>query len=223
MATTDETITGATGTILDAEGARVTPRTTPKNLAEEQLLHYITVTHELRTRSGWVVPPGFVYAGMDDFLLRHGRFYDSQPLTVAEHDYVKRARDTYGRRLTKKQCFYNSQMLLLTAATWLDPVEGMDLRYVEGYGTGVIWVHHGWLTLNGKVIDTTLRVKGLPRKSVLPHRAVGTFPDTMAYFGVPFTTEAVRSSVLERHEGGSLLIDLKRQFPFLKRPYTVTP
>lgn len=192
---------------------------TPRTPGEESIYGYLTSIDAIRKRA--IPPSDMHYQGLEDFFLRHGRFYDSAPLTAEELAYLKKVLVTYGRRCMPKQCFYNSQMILLTADTWMPKVPGMTLRYVEGYGHGVIPIHHGWLTLNGKVIDSTLRLDALPKRSPLAKRVVGTFPGTTGYFGVPFRTEEVRRSVIERREGGSLLIDLKRKFPFLRRPYEV--
>jgi hypothetical protein len=197
--------------------------TTAHTPAEHTIHGYLTSLDALRRQMTPVGLPDVAYHGIEDFFLRHGRFYRSEPLTAAEKDYLRRILRLSGRKYPVKQCFYNSQMLLLITATWMDPEDGMDLRYVEGYAVGLIPIHHGWLTLNGKVIDPTLRLRELPTTGPLAKRVKGTFPETAAYFGVPFRTEEVRASVLERGEGGSLLMDPKRDFPFLRAPYTVTP
>lgn len=197
--------------------------TAARTTAEQGTLDWLTATVELRRRMPGIETHPYPYLGLDDFVLQHGRFYESQKLTKDELNYLQVIKANYGKRFLPKQCFYNSQMWLLTTDRFLTAPPGMVLRYVEGYSTSVIPIHHGWLTLNGKVIDPTLRMAGQPRKSLLPGRTVGTFPEEVVYFGVPFTTDEVYESVTEREEGGTLILDMKRDYPFLKRPYTVTP
>ena len=193
-------------------------RTTPQTEGEQGLVSHMTAMQTLR---GTMMPKpkGLHYNSPEDFVLQHGQFYDSQALTPAEESYLRAVLDVYGRRCAKKQCFYNSQMVLISAHHQGPTVPGMTLEYVEGYTTGFMPIHHGWLALNGKVIDPTLRTDEQPRRNILSHRTVGTFPETTAYYGVPFPFADVLDSVIKRQEGGSLLVDYKRNFPYLTRPY----
>lgn len=64
------------------------------------------------------------------------------------------------RRPKIKQCFYNSQIFLLTC----DKGE-----YYEGYCySDLIPVHHAWIVIDGKVVDFTLeaRDRSLARKKI---------------------------------------------------------
>ena len=133
------------------------PRRTPSTPLEQQTRDAVIRFAELQTRP---VPEGFAYYSIDDLLVQHGRFYRSAPLTPAEVAYLD---ELIGRETFPiKQCYSNSQSLLLEARV----DAGMDLRYHEGVvpvvmGTDVLPIRHAWLTLNGKVVDVTLRDKAL--------------------------------------------------------------
>ena len=62
----------------------------------------------------------------------------------------------------------------------LESTPEVTLRYAEGY-FGMGWgigIDHAWLTLNGKVVDPSIRLMG--------HSGplLGTFPEELEYFGV---------------------------------------
>lgn len=87
------------------------------------------------------IPDVFVYYGYEDFVLKHGKFYESVP----------RPR---GLRLgMPKACFANS-IFLGARRNW---------KYVEGYatpildnGASIFPVHHGWnLDDKGRLVDST--------------------------------------------------------------------
>jgi hypothetical protein len=192
-----------------------------RSVAEAGIAEYLTAMTMLRAQMR--SPGGFCYTGTEDFVWRHGQFYASQPLTPAERDYLTAVIRAYGKRCPPKQCFYNSQLLLLSAEWGPGRPPDLVLRYVEGYANSVMPIHHGWLSLNGKVVDPTLRMAEQSVRGPLSRRTVGTFPEDRAYFGVPFTVEEVRASVLQRRAGASLLVDYERDFPFFRQPYMVTP
>ena len=80
-------------------------------------------------------PTGYAFHSIDEWLLKHGRFWTPQPLP-------KRY-----RRGIPKWCFGNAQRLALHSKT---------LRYVEGYAMSVIPIHHAWcVDANDRVIDVT--------------------------------------------------------------------
>jgi hypothetical protein len=75
---------------------------------------------------------------------------------------------------------------------------------------------HGWLVLDGThVIDTTWRMDKPMGRGALANRALGTWNDERAYFGVTFSREYVSRYVVERAHGGSLLEDFKGDYPLL--------
>jgi len=74
-----------------------------------------------------------------------------QPLTEEEREYVRACVKSSRKRLMAKECFHNSQRILLLGD------QGARLTYWEGRArrTGEGWIHHGWLTITGKVVDPT--------------------------------------------------------------------
>ena len=81
--------------------------------------------------------PTSVYAGMEDLLLKHGRFYVPQPLPKPY------------QRGSLRRCFDNAYQSALRSAG--------RLRYVEGLAvSGETPVHHAWCVDDaGRVIDRT--------------------------------------------------------------------
>lgn len=110
-------------------------------------------------------------------------------------------------------CYRNAQELVLRDATG-------TLQYVEGYALGraIIPVLHGWVTVNGKVVDPTW----LP----VQERRVATPPTNWHYFGAPFSRADIREIAdlaLPRRRGRkgqlwSLLDYWEAEWPILRRP-----
>lgn len=131
----------------------------------------------------------------EGLLLRVGREFVSQALTADELAMTQRAALFAGVELAefpRKQCFANSQKLAMFDMS-------NRLTYVEGF----VWVagipiHHGWVSLNGKVIDVTLR----DRETSEP--IIGTF-EGRVYYGVAFRTASWRARALETAFLGTLL------------------
>jgi len=86
-----------------------------------------------------------------------------------------------------KQCFYNSQMFVLSS-------EGAT--YYEGYAfTFFFPFHHAWVVVDGKVVDFTLEAVDLVerRDNLKP-----AGPDEVtAYLGVGIPTDVLRKYVLK--------------------------
>ena len=97
------------------------------------------------------------YRGPADLLLREGKFY--QPGDGP----------TRWNRSMPQACFRNAALYAITHR----------LRYVEGYATGVMPVHHGWcVDAQGKVVEVTWDFMGA------------------AYFGVEFPPMSVTRGVV---------------------------
>jgi hypothetical protein len=104
-----------------------------------EYLAILAATEKLRA-----TPPGFVYAGLGDFLQRHGRFWTPGP------------RPKGFRAMTPKYCFDNAYRVVTDARH-----RRRDLRYVEGIALSVIPVHHAWVVDEaGTVIDPTWPTPG---------------------------------------------------------------
>lgn len=92
-----------------------------------------------------------------------------------------------------KNCYQNAAELVLYD-------NRRELIYVEGYAAGIIPVMHAWcVTPEGVVVDNTWRTPGTD------------------YFGIPFSREYLRESLLTHEVYG--LIDLwKCRWPLLSLP-----
>lgn len=94
-----------------------------------------TVNALMLAMTGRNRPADWCYNSMEDFLLRHGRFWTPRPLP------------SHIPQMTPKMCFENSFKLASRRKS---------LRYVEGIAVGVIPMHHAWCAdEDGNVIDPT--------------------------------------------------------------------
>ncbi len=128
-----------------------------------------------------------VVPNKERLLLKVGRQFHPDALTAAECAVVEQAAKLAGAELggfPRKKCFGNSQKLAA-----FDMSGG--LTYVEGYVclNGGIPVHHAWVSLEGKVIDVTLR----DRETGEP--IIGMF-EGRVYYGIPFLTASWRARAL---------------------------
>lgn len=171
---------------------------------------YLRSMRELKLRAMGAPRPGY-YGGIEDYLLQKGRAYESRPLTRRERHVVNeiRARGSY----PIKQCFSNSQRVVLDQIFNPTP-DDVRILYAEGYvirrNLGIP-IHHGWLDVNGAVVDLTLRKAGRTG----PLLSVGTFDDA-DYFGATFPLSEVRNYALATQTYGSMLDDWKRGFPYME-------
>jgi hypothetical protein len=167
---------------------------------------------------------GAPFHTMEGYVLMRGQEYESSPLTDAEALWLFEVIDALGGRFPVKQCYANAQRVLLHVndGALVEPCEDMKLEYVEGWAMGLIPVMHGWLLLNGKVVDLTLRLrKPLLRESKvcrrrLKDRALGQFPESRQYFGVVYPTAQVAERVRETGEWGTIIDDWRRGWPVLR-------
>ena len=82
-------------------------------------------------------PKGWVYRGVDHFVLTHGREWGPR---IAVPD---------GAPSTDKECFNNAASMVLDGRY-------KGLTYVEGYATAMLPLHHAWVVdVDGQVIDPT--------------------------------------------------------------------
>ena len=142
-------------------------------------------------------------------ILKHGRRFASTALDDLEQAYCAQI-DWRSCRI--KQCWWNSQTVALT----LPEMPGMTLRYVEGYvvpGISVA-VEHAWLSLNGKVIDPTLRITEQPYR-----RIRGLFPDDWAFWGVEMEPQMCEHA-LEHSESTPLIDDHRCGWPLIPRRHS---
>ena len=143
------------------------------------------------------------------YILRKGRLFHSQPLTQDEQRYIDRCD---WKRHQAKQCWKNAQLTALT----MPAQEGMTLLYAEGF-VSLGWEHgmeHAWLSLNGKVVDTTIRPKGTRNPGKEDPRIMGVIPKKWEYYGVEFRPESC-GHILEHDLMGPLIDDWQCRWPLL--------
>lgn len=136
-------------------------------------------------------------------ILQNGRLFESAQLEGPE---VALADLIDWDRAEEKQCWYNCQMEAMT----LPPVPGAELRYVEGYveaGRGFP-TEHAWLSVNGKVLDPTLRTN---RDT---GRVRGLIPPGWEYYGVEMPTE-VCAHILMHGASISIIDDYECGWPMI--------
>lgn len=155
------------------------------------------------------------YCCPEDYVLRHGSGYASQPLTATEDAQVRAVIKATRSRFPIKQCYANSQRVVTSGAT----ADGAGVvKYVEGYvmlSDVCIPILHGWLSVNGKVVDLTLRKRGEPRvRGPLGDRVFGTFQNR-AYIGVEFPTRYVQDVLVSSEHYTSLLDNWFDRWPLL--------
>jgi hypothetical protein len=110
--------------------------------AREEVTNWLTMLRRCTRR-----PDGYTYAGIGDFLLRHGEWHEPQPCPAK----VPRG--------MPRNCFHNALALASRRRR-------RGYRYVEGYAMPNIGlplaVHHAWcLDGDGHLIDNTWEVPGL--------------------------------------------------------------
>jgi hypothetical protein len=161
------------------------------------------------------------YLNAEEYVLKNGRVYEPNALDEYEQRIVfdaARIARKRGCAFPPKECFANSQALVLGG--------NGQIKYVEGFFRSVIPIHHAWASINGKVIDTTMRfgnpfggtdhgpqrVKVIPdlKKARLGNRVYGVWWDDAAYFGVEFTRFDVRKHHDSDEPFGSLIQTTER-------------
>jgi hypothetical protein len=153
------------------------------------------------------------YRCIERFVLNRGVAFEPAPLTQAEEATVNAAIHDFRviiGEFSYKQCYQNAQQLLACDASG-------RLVYIEGY----VWtlkkpVLHGWLAINGKVIDVTGTPTGLPVPPE-PPQIRGVFDSgERAYLGVPFLRAYVRKRGRLGRGWGALLDDEDRGHELLE-------
>lgn len=142
---------------------------------------------------------------LHQYVSRHGTAFASTPLTPEEAKY---ARLIDLRRCPPRQCYRNAQVNALN----LPQADGIILRYAEGFfsmGWG-LGIEHAWLTINGKILDPTIRdPQGRP--------VSGLIPDSHEYVGVELHP-ALCLHILKHGRHISLLDDYECHRPLLQKP-----
>jgi hypothetical protein len=173
------------------------------------LAEYLRWTTDWRKKN---FPRKDPYVCFEDFVVQNGTERGPNPLTDDEWAYFRSCAGN--SRFAIKQCYYNSQLLILR-----DDREGR-LTYVEGYAQGVIPVLHGWVEINGKVVDVTMRLREpmrRPKRKAFRDRAIGDWKDEgRAYVGVPFTKEFIAKRVVDSGVVSGVIDDMPSGFPSIR-------
>lgn len=157
----------------------------------------------MKQMRGNQIPEGYVVSGMEDFILRYGRKYRSAPLIREEADVLRKVVRS-GGQFVVKQCFYNAQKIALASSGRIKYVEGMALSHFFP-------MHHGWNTINDKVIDFTWRVDDQP--------VLGVIPEGWEYWGVQISPAMILAYWKKHKESGAFLENYVEQFPIFRKPY----
>lgn len=116
------------------EEAAVSGRYTTSEIAEG-VIDYLKMMADLKRSIHPTLPDGWVYLGLEEFLLQHGRFWTPRQLP------------SHLPHMTPKMCFENAYKLA---------TRRRELRYVEGIAIGIIPIHHAWcVDADDNVIDPT--------------------------------------------------------------------
>lgn len=170
--------------------------------SDKQLLAYIMQSFSFYG-SNKPLPNGWVYAGQYDFILKHGKFYQSQELTDEETKIVTNALRNLSFKPRMKECFYNGQMLALSDET-------NTIKYCEGFGMSIIPMNHGWCVINDKVIDLTW-------KDDEGKNYFGEFDKS--YFGFTLANDVVRKKQMATSMAVSFLDDWHGGWELFTKPF----
>ena len=151
--------------------------------ADTSIKNYCNSMIEMRSNTNMKTRTDFYYSSIEDFLKKEGTFAKSQQLTKSELEYVCKAIRDLPFTPQVKQCFYNSQMLVLNDRE-------NKLVYNEGLGNcGILPMLHGWVTINNKVIDVTWKTNGWDKKFKKDNYVLGKLPKDYSYCGVKIDKE----------------------------------
>jgi hypothetical protein len=135
-------------------------------------------------------PEGWHYPNRETFVLQHGQSFECKVLTMEQQAYARACVDRAGVKPTMGDCYRNARQTLAGG-----DADGR-MAYVEGFAGQN--THHGWLLLDGDLVDLTLRslMVGLPLHVPKAMKWLGP-PDRSEriYFGVPMARAAVPDEV----------------------------
>jgi hypothetical protein len=171
---------------------------------KQYLLQESSVTNYLKdiAKMQHLKKKGYAYDGPAEFVLKHGKQYQSAELTSEELEMLKHVLKRQCDYEAKK-CFYNAQSIGLAGT----------IGYVEGYADSVgIPMDHAWNTINGKVIDMTWKMNngGEP--------VLGVIPEGWEYHGVELPHQLI-NSMWSTGKSSTIINDWENDFPLLKEPF----
>lgn len=157
----------------------------------------------------------FYYNSIEEFVLKNGQEFKSQPLTEEEKKIVQELIKKEFIDCKVRQCYMNSQKLALASN---------KIQYVEGFAYGVIPINHSWNLINGKVIDLTWSNGDLLNKDKRKWKTrkediiLGEFTNE-EYFGVIIPIKLIRKKIIKDGVWDSIIDDWENRYPLLRKPW----
>ena len=185
--------------------AEEAPQSQTEHTESEVVRQYLETMLEMKKQCGVDLPQGFLYWGLEDFLLQHGRKYASAQLSQEELALLRKVvrKDS---RFVAKQCFYNAQTIALASHGGIDYVEGV--AYCK-----LIPMDHAWNAINGKVVDLTWR----GRNDEMP--IMGIIPTGWEYWGVALPHDSVRRYWNRFGESNAMLQNHRERHPLFRKKF----
>lgn len=188
-------------------GNSIKQNNTPVIEKEKQLIKWLEMPRDIKLKyfneNIKKKSEGYIYAGQEDLLLQHGRFYRADPLTDEEREYVEHQIKHLGFIPKERRCWYNSQMLALNSGRRVNIKNNLQIKYHEGQAdANLIPVEHGFNTINGKLIDITWKHRSGVNKN---KHILGDVPTDWCYFGVEIDKRLAADQQLETGMADSVL------------------
>lgn len=186
--------------------------------AEDKLKQYLIETIRFKNRLGLIFPAEYPYQGGEDYVLDRGSLFPSCALTNKEKTIIQTALNACPvKRFSLGHCYFNAQILVAH-----DP--SGELHYCEGFAMGLTGhpTLHGWIGINGKVLDITWRVPNRG-KGKFRDRVWGLLPEGWAYYGASFGNEMLLARIGRIRATGSFLDDVAHGFPLFREPRLLCP
>ena len=142
---------------------------------------------------------------VEEYVLRNGHLFASGEISPEDMT----ALDMTGwPDHQPRECYRNAQMTAMTLQVTL----GDRVKYVEGYmlANTVLPIAHAWVSIDGKVVDTTIRH---PDRE--GDRIFGEIPRGREYYGVEMDPRPVTEHVVWHRTHISILDDWQCKWPKL--------
>lgn len=163
------------------------------------------------------------FSPVSNYVFEKGVIFESSNLTSEEDDFLRSTITLLGSsvKTLPKQCYSNSQIFLLGLnSLGMLEEEDMKIEYCEGVFIDKnlpIPISHGWISLNGKVVDLTLTQKDyLNDIPLLQNKVVAQIPQNSVYLGIDIDKSFVLNRMLNEHIAWSVLDDGKNSLEYLK-------
>ena len=160
---------------------------------------------------------------MYKLVLEKGDVYESATLTPREIEFIRDAAASSICAFKPKECFSNSQLFMLAVQNIKDMYPDMSATYIEGFfalSDLPIPIHHGWVSLNGKVVDLTITQDAYTAPvDGFEDRVIGQIPEDFEYVGIPIETMDVLYRITDHQEAYNFLDDRRPHMRDLRAKY----